>query len=483
MSSQDVIETQTVLSEKLQLLSEMNYSDDVYMPYQFICPRGKTPTHTANTQSDISALDIIAVCLATGRAGDVVAAAFDKRAEFRLILAKNGQPTAQDVAATKNFLAAMTSAVDWADVIPFVFQHSKDNVIRRISQLHRSLSTFHPHLTESATCRMNPLDKEFPSSDSIRKAFYGAETLSFQSMLADIVRRCLDLSAPAASESISETNWTQLVFLSEVWRKSLILKELIKDKNLARNKERKAGAERLKRRLGKVCQYLRLDSLIKKVQKWFPDGNVPFHWVDYEYDGSGEGHFAPDPNPMKVIARGLQENKNLWQPRPLPPGDIAEVQRRFPNLIANWEKWQKIQTCVHAEIRVILHLDGSKQLSPRSIDRKAQQAVGCSKRSCLCCQIWIATFNWYSQREWVTSWSHGKADSNWALPGRHGWMGLVDGMVFDQVTTRLEGSLSWLDKEAKRREIEKSKGGCPCRVEDAEGVLARVAKREAEGKK
>lgn len=71
MSAEKVIETQTALVEKLKLLHEMNYSDIVEMPYHFV------RTRHSNTKADIRALDIIAVCLATGRVGDVVAAAFE----------------------------------------------------------------------------------------------------------------------------------------------------------------------------------------------------------------------------------------------------------------------------------------------------------------------------------------------------------------------------------------------------------------------
>ena len=121
----------------------MNYSD-LDMRYQFAGSRSNKPTRREETHADIRALNITAVCLATGRPGDIVTTAFDKNTELRLILSKNGQPTA-DVAATKKFLTAVTSAKDWADVMPFVFQHGKANLIRQMSQLYQFLSAFHPH--------------------------------------------------------------------------------------------------------------------------------------------------------------------------------------------------------------------------------------------------------------------------------------------------------------------------------------------------
>ena len=144
MSSQDATKVLTVLSENLQLLHEMNYSD-LDMPYQFAGSRSNKPTRREETHADIRALNITAVRLATGRPGDIITAAFDKNAGLHLILAKNGQPTTEDVAATKRFLAAVTSAKDWADVMPFVFQHGKANLIRQMSQLYQFLSAFHLH--------------------------------------------------------------------------------------------------------------------------------------------------------------------------------------------------------------------------------------------------------------------------------------------------------------------------------------------------
>lgn len=93
---------------------------------------------------------------------------------------------------------------------------------------------------------------------------------------------------------------------------------------------------------------------------------------------------------------------------------------------------------MHAEIRLVLHLNGSKQPSRRSLDDDIiQQAVSFSKCRCLCCQIWIITLNWYSQTEWLTSRPHGR-------------MGPVGRVVDKQITTRLRDSLPWLAKGPKR---------------------------------
>jgi hypothetical protein len=83
---------QTLLSEELQLLDEFHYSD-LDMAYRSAGVRNNKDIRDPDTQR---VLDLIAVCLTTGKPGDVVAAAFDKREHIRLVLAKNGDFHSED---------------------------------------------------------------------------------------------------------------------------------------------------------------------------------------------------------------------------------------------------------------------------------------------------------------------------------------------------------------------------------------------------
>jgi hypothetical protein len=83
------------------------------------------------------------------------------------------------------------------------------------------------------------------------------------------------------------------------------------------------------------------------------------------------------------------------------------------NFPAMFERWQHVvHPCLHAELRVILHLD-----PPSSTRVSEKRAIGCSKRSCLCCMLWIKSLDRTLGRTWMTSGSHGKPCANWALPG------------------------------------------------------------------
>ena len=61
-------------------------------------------------------------------------------------------------------------------------------------------------------------------------------------------------------------------------------------------------AVKLKRCLGKVCQYTRIRQLIEKVQR-LP--NIPFEWVEESLSGTGEEEFKFCMDPMEAVGRLL----------------------------------------------------------------------------------------------------------------------------------------------------------------------------------
>ena len=56
-------------------------------------------------------LEVIATCLTTGKPGDVVAAAFDKHGNIRLVLAENRDVGSTDYMATCTFISDLMIAV------------------------------------------------------------------------------------------------------------------------------------------------------------------------------------------------------------------------------------------------------------------------------------------------------------------------------------------------------------------------------------
>jgi hypothetical protein len=159
--------SQSHLSEELQLLTEFGYSD-LDMPYQSVGVRSNKDIREPETHSDMRVLELIATCLTAGKPGDVVAAAFDKRGNIKLVLAKNGNVGSTDYMATRTFISDLMVASDWIDLLPFLVNHSKTNVDKWISSLHRSITDICSTFEKVATAyAFESMEKEFPRSDDM----------------------------------------------------------------------------------------------------------------------------------------------------------------------------------------------------------------------------------------------------------------------------------------------------------------------------
>jgi hypothetical protein len=114
--------------------------------------------------------------------------------------------------------------------------------------------------------------------------------------------------------------------------------------------------------------------------------------------------------------------------------DIPRIASKHPKMFQDWQN--PVHPCFHAELRVILHLD-----PPPTTRVLETRAIGCSKRSCLCCTLWMASLDDRLGAAWITSGSHGKPYANWALPDKKyaegdGRRSCVDGDVCTQIAAR-----------------------------------------------
>ncbi|KIM72906.1 hypothetical protein PILCRDRAFT_15712 [Piloderma croceum F 1598] len=441
--------SQTHLSEELRLLHEFGYSD-LDMPYQSVGVHSNKDIREPDTHADMRILDVIAVCLTTGHPGDVVAAAFDKRERITLILAKNGDVLPADYTVTTTFLYALTTARGWIDLLPFLVRHGKENMDKRIRNLHQSISDLYDDLRSAAAqYSFETMEEEFPHSERYRKALYPDQRVTIDVMLDGLIRTCRDASIFEMHEDqTSFLQYVQLFGAADALQNSRFLLQLTSDRNLL-NLERRERAERLKRRLGKICQYARIEQLIKMVKR-LP--NIPFRWVEDNLIGTGEGTFEIGVDSMDAVSRGLQGE--------LSSQDIDAINERFPRLARNWDQRRFINPRIHAELRIILHLSPTLLSGSPTVFLSAhavQRPIGCSKRSCLCCVLWIDAFNSGTRMLWMTSGSHGKPYDNWALPGAAGEMkGVRAWRRFDEhvimgVYTRLTDTLAWVRKLAAKR--------------------------------
>ena len=114
-------------------------------------------------------LEAIATCLTTGKPGDGVAAAFDKRGNIRLVLAKNGDVGSTDYMATHTFISDLMIASDWIDLLPFLVNHSKTNLHRSITDICSTLEKAVTEYTFEST------ENQFPRSEDYRDVMYVGE--------------------------------------------------------------------------------------------------------------------------------------------------------------------------------------------------------------------------------------------------------------------------------------------------------------------
>jgi hypothetical protein len=417
------------LSEQLQLLHELQYSDSSGMPHQ--SHSGYSNRMSRDTSRDARLLDTIAVALTTGNPGEVFAAAFDKREQMQLVLAKNGPPTPDDIAAAREFFSligspAILSAVD---IFPFLIRRCVANINKRIHNLHTFIQDGELRNDFTLALEAYPggdINAEFPGADGLL-GDYGDVVPPFATVWGNFVEDLADITAQGldAGDASSAATYAYIFLVADALACSRFLKTLMKDRNL----HRKGRAEKLKRRLNKVRQYASGTAyLIEKAKRLFP---IPHRWVTDTFTGTGECVFDLCNNPYDAISRGLHRPS-------LSPEIVDKLDKHFPSILNNWQRQQTMHTCIHAELRLILHFG-----LPSGIEHPVCP-IGASKRSCFCCTFWIEAHNRMFETQWMASRSHGKPHANWALPGAacsYDGTSSLDKAVLQAVSVRLTNAL------------------------------------------
>ncbi len=272
---------------------------------------------------------------------------------------------------------------------------------------------------------------------------YGDEVPSFATMWQDHVDTITAMTSHGlnAEDPLSSTQSYAGLFLHANALVCSRFLETLVGVGSPLNMVRKERIEKLKRRLGKVCQYVSgISNLIQRAKRILP---IAYRWVTDTFPGTGEGVFGLCDSPYSAVARGLNTPS-------LSQNAVDKLHERFPSIFSNWERRQTVHALVHAELRIILHLGPPPPHgSPASLVRP--HPIGVSKRSCLCCVLWIGSHNRIFGTQWMTSGSHGKPYANWALPGAvYGYaveengMSSVDAAVLNAVSVSLEDTLDWL---------------------------------------
>lgn len=393
------------LSEQLQLLNHFGYSDlQVHMPSKGVSQESDDNVH-ANTP--IRLLETIAVALTTGKPGEVLATAFDRREGLALVLAKNDVVTVEDHQAVRDLFNVLTATTtkDARNVFPFLFARCRMKIEKRVRKMCEVVAAF-LHDLEQVLKDYEPspsVEDEFPDSAQYREDKYSGDEPSFPQLMHDLL---MDLVTRARGfdswdANLSAQLYMDLAQIAHVLYRSRLLRSLRGATNLSR----KLRGEKLQRRLAKVCQYYHgINSLIAHAKGDVLSGLV-YRWVDAS-PASAETRVHLCEDYLEAVSRAFRKD--------LPEETVAMLRERFPDMEENWHSSHVVQTRIHPETRILYDLTEP----PRSRDFRQPQPIGCSKRSCLCCTLWIEAYNMTYGTQWLLSSSHGRPCPTWAFPVR-----------------------------------------------------------------
>ncbi|EKM76552.1 hypothetical protein AGABI1DRAFT_108647 [Agaricus bisporus var. burnettii JB137-S8] len=382
---------QTLLSERLLLLDKLNYS-----------VHGLEHIHAFQ---EMKLLDTIALLLTTGLPGDHFAIAFDKRRGVEVVLAKNGTPTPEDLADAKELFVSLcnTEVRGVEDLFPLLVRRCRANVLKRIQKMLASIletgfyDDFYSRLDQrsSAGDPLSPSDieREFPrSTKSITKGYTGQP-------LSDVLRDFFDGTVGAAqvvSEELEAKGFLDLHFLTSTIAHCCFLRQwvLVRDEGYQK-------VLRFQRCAEKLCRYVDdVHSLVRYAKRL--GRPIQCHWVTDESLGiqiREEDIRISAETPLEALHRSSLVYSRF---------ELPVLKERKPLIFEPWQR--TVQTCLHAELRIILHFGQATDMEDY------YRPIGASKPSCLCCLLWMEAYNRQPQGDifWEAR-SCRKADATWAL--------------------------------------------------------------------
>ncbi|EKM76550.1 hypothetical protein AGABI1DRAFT_108646 [Agaricus bisporus var. burnettii JB137-S8] len=327
---------QAFLSEQLLLLHELdlNYSD-----------------HTVsndNVDREMKLLDTVAFLLSTGSPGDHFAAAFDKHQGLEVVLAKNGTPTSDDIATAKELFSHLCNPEirRAKDLYPFVARRCRASVVKRFQKLRASIidtgfyDDFCSRLDQCSSAR-DPL-----SPSAIKWEFWrirgSLESYTGES-LSVVLRN--HLKATARATAVSEVpdleRFMGVYVVASTLAHSSFLEKWVELEDAGYQK-----VQRFQRCTEKLCRYIDDVHSLVKGAKWL-GGPIKHRWVTDESLGIQVGE-----QDIRIHAETPLEA--FHRASTLSSQQLEELRKRKPSITAPWQ--QTVHTCIHAELRIILHV-------------------------------------------------------------------------------------------------------------------------------
>jgi hypothetical protein len=231
-----------------------------------------------DAKRDSRLLDAIAIALTTGKPGDVFAAAFDRRQHIELVLAKNGLPTLEDIAAADELMSLIgdPAVQNWSHIFSFLIKRCGANINKRIHKLHMSIHETRDDFT-SVLQTYTPNDdvrSEFPRADTFLEDYKDAAP-SFSTVLADLVGLLTEYTTQGLNPEDAHSSlgrYEKLYLFAKTLRRSRVLKA---PNNNCGHMDigRMERAQRFKLRLRKVCQYVsNITNLVERAKRFLTVG-------------------------------------------------------------------------------------------------------------------------------------------------------------------------------------------------------------------
>ncbi|KAG5337809.1 hypothetical protein C0989_008817 [Termitomyces sp. Mn162] len=392
------------LSQTLNLLESINYQDPE-------AKRSNTDERTDTSKLIIRILDTIALCITTGKPGDVVASAFKHtdQGETMIYLARNGEPSPKDISSAPGFLSTLLASKNQSmrDILPWIAYHGPEMVQKRVNKLQELVNKdkneiFRIFLNRQIDKYCIPvwkgIETEFPNSASVKYLksegydLRHIESSTVQVILVGILKK-FHTGLTFNTHTSSHSSLESLVFAAATLRDSVFLRNLLKKLESADeidplNMVLREKASKFYRRVNKVNQYIRIIDLIKYVQS---KGPFKIEWV-YRTDMNNTLCYQFRDLELQsglITALGIARRFNLKE---LTPKRLMECFHRMKSFRSAGKedpsKNRHVNTYVHAELKLIVFL---LSITPQRLqDQEIEHCtIGCSKRSCLYCTFWI----------------------------------------------------------------------------------------------
>ncbi|KAG6878843.1 hypothetical protein C0992_007238 [Termitomyces sp. T32_za158] len=379
MDCDQKIACQKEFSSYLNLLRAINYEDPAHR-------WSNADDRDGPTKSPLRVLETIALCMATGQPGEVVASTFLIVPERKsILLSKNADPEPQDITDSKALIERMQMprSRTMQDILPFLAHRHAEFANKRLKKLSQLMEAGRGDLLKYiGTYAGNaPVRLEFPQVGEDFFLHYRdhSKTSDVKEILEDIVDTCAARVTFVNNHS-SFKGFSSIVTAATALGKSRFFKYYINAKKIVKTDDTQYA--KLWRNLDKVHQYIRISDAIDYMQQ---NGPFTVKWVTKAQLKEAACFESEDISLCSVWDTITKINGSNKKSNTKQSFNKDDVLAHFKNKERSWKKKPgPASTTLHAELRLIVFLEiqaGSRATK----STPSQHPIGCSKRSCLAC--------------------------------------------------------------------------------------------------